>query len=97
MKVCFIFPNNSSARFTAAKLLETGFNVVFYCPETTDLDIAQNIIFELNIIGRDQNELREVSDSFETRKDDADLRDCDIIGRSFNCSPLPQTQGMSIC
>ena len=59
MKVCYIFPNNASARFSAAKLLETGYDVVFYCPESTDVDIASNMIFELNIIGREQNEMRE--------------------------------------
>ena len=76
MKVCYIFPNNASARFSAAKLLET---VVFYCPESLDLDIASNIIFELNIIGREQNGIRDQTESFETRKDDGDMMDCDII------------------
>ena len=79
MKVCYIFPNNASARFSAAKLLETGYDVVFYCPESLDLDIASNIIFELNIIGREQNGIRDQTESFETRKDDGDMMDCDII------------------
>ena len=80
MKVCYIFPNNASARFSAAKLLETGYDVVFYCPESLDLDIASNIIFELNIIiGREQNGIRNQTESFETRKDDGDMMDCDII------------------
>ena len=79
MKVCYIFPNNASARFSAAKLLETGYDVVFYCPESLDLDIASNIIFELNIIGREQNGIRDQTESFETRKDDGDMMDWDII------------------
>lgn len=52
MKVAFLFPNSTATRFTAAKLLETGYEVVFYCPSTNDVDIAQNIIFEMNILGK---------------------------------------------
>ena len=52
MKVVFLFANSVAARFAAVKLLETGYEVVFYCPEANDLDIAQNMIFELNSIGK---------------------------------------------
>ena len=80
MKVAYIFPNSTSARFSAVRLLETKHKVVFYCPQKFDLEIAQNMINELNIIGKEQNEILEIEDSFEVRTEDGDLRDCNIIG-----------------
>ena len=49
MKAAFLYPSSQPARFTAGKMLESGFKVLFYCPEVVDLDIAENMIFELNI------------------------------------------------
>ena len=81
MKVCYIFPNNCSARFSAVQLLKMGTDVVFYCLDRSDLDMVQNIVFELNLIARKQNRLRNQSDSFECRTD-GDLMDVDIIGKN---------------
>ena len=56
MKAAFLYPNSQPARFTAGKLLESGFKVLFYCPEVVDLDVAENMIFELNIVGMEQED-----------------------------------------
>ena len=80
MRVGFLYPNSQAARFVAGKLLETGFDVVFYCPEVIDLDQAANMIFELNIIGLEQDELRRQEKSFTVQKD-TDLTDCDLISK----------------
>ena len=80
MKVGFIFPNGTVSRFTAAKLLETGYEVAFYCPETADLDIAKGLIFELNIIAKEVNQTRNIDQSFYVLTNN-DMRDCDIIGK----------------
>ena len=81
MKVGFIFPNGTVARFTAAKLLETGYEVAFYCPEKSDLDIAKGIIFELNIIAKEVNQTRDIEKSFHVMTNN-DMRDCNIIGKA---------------
>lgn len=52
MKVAFLFPYSQTARFIAARLLESGFDVVFFCPEKLDLESAEDMIFELNILGK---------------------------------------------
>ena len=78
MKVAFLYPSSQAARFIAGKLLETGFDVVFYCPEVIDLDQAENMIFELNIIGAEQDELRVTTNSFQVQKS-GNLTDCEMI------------------
>ena len=80
MRGGFLYPNSQAARFVAGKLLETGFDVVFYCPEVIDLDQAESMIFELNIIGLEQDELRGQEKSFSVEKD-TDLTDCDLISK----------------
>ena len=82
MKAAFLYPNSQPARFTAGKLLESGFQVVFYCPEVLDLDQAESMIFELNIVGMEQDELRMVKDSFSVPKSH-DLTDCELISKYF--------------
>ena len=78
MKVGFMHPNNETSRFLATKLLETGNEVAFLCSDKLDLDIAENIIFELNMIGVEQDKLRSRQKSFSVEK--YDLSDCEIIG-----------------
>ena len=78
MKVGFIHPNNETSRFLATKLLETGNEVAFLCSDKLDLDIAENIIFELNMIGVEQDKLRSRQKSFSVEK--YDLSDCEVIG-----------------
>ena len=82
MKAAFLYPNSQPARFTAGKLLESGIKVLFYCPELVDLDQAENMIFELNIVGMEQDELRMVKDSFSVPKT-KDLTDCELISKYF--------------
>ena len=80
MKVAIMYPNSESTRFLCSKLLETGYKVVFYCPDSCDLDIAQNMICEMNILGTEQNTLRGVDDSFSVPTH-SDMTDCDILGK----------------
>ena len=80
MKAAFLFPSSQAARFIAGKLLETGVDVVFYCPEDIDVEEAQSMIFELNFIGMEQNTLRQQENSFVVQKD-PDLTDCDLISK----------------
>ena len=80
MKVAILFPNNESSRNLCSKLLEAGSTVVFYCPDSFDLDIAQNIITEMNILGEEQNVLREEQNFFSVPSSH-DLRDCQYIGK----------------
>ena len=79
MKVAILFPNNESCRYLCSKLLETGAKVMFYCPDNYDLDIAQNMITEMNILGEEQNVLRSKTDKFRVPSS-PDLQDCDYIG-----------------
>ena len=81
MRVGFLYPNSQAARFVAGKLLATGFDVVFYCPEVIDLDQAESMIFELNIIGLEQDELRRHEGKSFTVQKDTDLTDCDLISK----------------
>ena len=46
-----MYPNSQPARFTGGKMLGSGFKLIFYCPAVVDLDQAENMIFELNIVG----------------------------------------------
>ena len=80
MKAAFLYPNSQPARFTAGKMLESGFQVLFYCPEVVDLDQGESMIFELNIVGMEQDELRMVKDSF-TVPSTKDLIDCELISK----------------
>ena len=77
----FLYPSSQAARFVAGKLLETGFDVVFYCPEVIDLDQAEVMIFELNIIGAEQDELRNQLEKSFTVQKDTNLTDCDLLGK----------------
>ena len=53
MQVAIVYPNTESARYLAASLLQSAqYDVIFYCPSKAALDAATNIIFELNIIGK---------------------------------------------
>ena len=60
MKVGFLFPNSEVSRNLAARLLESNIEVEFFCPDKLDVEVAQNIIFEMNILGREleNNECR---------------------------------------
>ena len=64
MKVGFLFPNNEAARYAAARLIETKFDVEFFCPEKIDLDAASCIISELNILSWEQTLLRNEDNAF---------------------------------
>ena len=79
MKVGFVFPCTEVARSVAVRLLETGVSVEFFCPEKLDVDICSNIIYELNIVGAEQDILRDVTNSFSVPSN-SDLSDCDVIG-----------------
>ena len=53
----------------------------FFCPEKFDLEIAKNLIFDLNILAKEQNRMRPtVSEQAFTVEKTNNLRDCDIIG-----------------
>ena len=80
MKIAILFPNNESSRYIGAKLLETRNDVAFYCPDKVHLEIAQDMIFELNILGKEQNQLRGQENSFSGCQGN-NLADCEIIGR----------------
>ena len=79
MSVAFLFPSTPAVRFTAAKLLETGHNVIFYCPDKIDMDLTENMIYELNIIGKEQSLIRNSDNPFTVQKD-KDLSGCDFLG-----------------
>ena len=79
MKVGILFPNTETSRFLAIKLLDSGYDVAFFCPESLDLDLALNIIYECNMVGQEQDSLRSATHkSFVVAK--YDLSDCDVIG-----------------
>ena len=80
MRVAILFPSSQAARFIAGNLLEKGLDVVFYCPEEIDLEMAENMIFELNYIGMEQNELRNEENTFVVQRD-PNLTDCDLISK----------------
>ena len=73
-----MFPNTESCRFVSTRLLENGYEVVYFCPDRLDIDMAQNHIFELNIVGREQDFLRQREKSFSVEK--TDLSDCEVVG-----------------
>jgi len=77
MKVGIIYPNTESSRFLTIRLLESGHDVSFYCPSKFDVDLAQNIIFEANMVGSEQDKLRRSEKSFSVEKND--LSDCDFL------------------
>lgn len=78
----FLFPSSATVRNAAARLLETGFDVSFFCPEKLDLEVAQNLIFDLNILAKEQARIRgsDAGQAFTVEKS-KNLRDCDIIGK----------------
>ena len=78
MKVGILFPNSETSRFLAIKLLETGYDVVYFCPNTLDLDRANNMIYECNMIGMEQDSLRGSEKSFSV--EGFDVSDCNVIG-----------------
>ena len=80
MRVAILFPSSQTARFIAGNLLEKGLDVVFYCPEEIDLEMAENIIFELNFMGMEHNELRNEDNTFVVQRD-SNLTDCDMISK----------------
>ena len=96
MKAAFLYPNSQPARFTAGKLLESGFKVLFYCPDVVDLDQAENMIFELTMVGMEQDELRMVKDSFSVPKT-KDLTDCELISKYFKNHQANSLQYKYVC
>ena len=80
MRVAILFPSSQAARFIVGSLLEKGLDVVFYCPEEIDLEMGENMIFELNFIGMEQNELRNEDNTFVVQRD-PDLTDCYLISK----------------
>ena len=87
MKAAFLYPSSQAARFTAGKLLESGYDVTFYCPEVIDLEQAENMIAELNILGMEQDEMRMTTDSF-TVPNTKNLTDCELISKYLDQESL---------
>ena len=81
MKIAILFPNTETSRFLGIKLLESGYEVVFFCPDTLDVDLAQNMIFECNMVGMEQDNLRETEKSFTVER--FDVSDCNVIGKDL--------------
>ena len=79
MKVGILFPNTETARFLGIRLLESGYDLVFFCPDNLDLDLACNMIYECNMVGKEQDSLRGTEKSFSVEK--FDVSDCNVIGR----------------
>ena len=53
MNVRILFPSTESARMHGAQLLQSGqYDLSFYCPTPSALECANNIIFELHILGK---------------------------------------------
>ena len=75
MKVGILFPNSETSRSLGARLLENSYDL---CPSKFDVEFAQNIIFELNMIGIEMNSQRATDKSFSVEK--SDLSDCDVLG-----------------
>ena len=80
MKVGILFPNTETSRFLAIKLLDSGYDVAFFCPEKLDLDLAQNIIYECNMVGQEQDSLRSSGNQKSFLVVNYDLSDCGVIG-----------------
>ena len=80
MKVGIPYPSSQSARFITGKLLESGYKVVFYCPEAIDVEAAENMITEFHLVGLEQDELRITVDSFTVQKD-GNMTDCEMISK----------------
>ena len=81
MKVAILFPNTETSRFLGIKLLESGYEVVFFCPDTLDVDLAQNMIFECNMVAMEQDNLRETEKSFTVER--FDVSDYNVIGKDL--------------
>lgn len=79
MTVAFLYPSSPAVRFAAAKLLETGYEVLFYVPEKIDMELTENMIFECNVIGKEQSLIRDSENPFSVQQD-KDLSGCDFIG-----------------
>ena len=82
MKVGILFPNTETSRSLGARLLENSYDLAFLCPGKFDLDYAQNIIFELNMISQEMNSQRETQKSFSV--ENSDMSDCDVLGEIKN-------------
>ena len=88
MKVGIMFPNSETSRSLGARLLENSYDVAFLCPNTFDVEFAQNMIFELNMIGLEMNSQRATDRSFSVEK--SDLSDCDVLGELKTSTILEQ-------
>ena len=49
-KVGILFPNGIVSKSLATKLLQTNYNVVFYCPEKEDFKECKKLLFFFFII-----------------------------------------------
>jgi hypothetical protein len=78
MKVGILFPNSETSRSLGARLLENSYDLAFLCPSRFDVEFAQNIIFELNMIAVEMNSQRATDKSFSVEK--SDMSDCDVLG-----------------
>ena len=78
MKVGILFPNSETSRSLCARLLENSYDLAFLCPSRFDVEFAQNIIFELNMIAVEMNSQRATDKSFSVEK--SDMSDCDVLG-----------------
>ena len=78
MKVGILAPINETCRSLAAKLLESGMQVAFLCPSKLDDDLAETMISELAVLGKEQDNLHIRQESFSVVK--LDLTDCDVLG-----------------
>ena len=79
MKVGVMWANCETARYVTLKLLESNCDVVYYCPDKKDLEIALNYTNECNMVGIEQNTLRGKQKSFSIEP--YDLSECDVIGK----------------
>ena len=87
MKVGVLYPYTESARFLAAKLLDTGFVVTFFCPEKFDGDIASSMITLLTLLGNEQDDLRRQVNLFSLMRS-KNLIDCQALGENFDILQL---------
>ena len=78
MKVAILFPNSETSRSLGAR----RYDLAFLCPSKFDVEIAQNMIFELNMIAQEMNSQRKTDKSFSVEK--SDLSDCDVLGELTN-------------
>ena len=81
MKIGVLFAHTESARFLSARLLETFYDVCLFLPDKFDVDMAENIIAELKILGKEQDLLSKKEKSFTVMRF-KDMADCQAVGKT---------------